>query len=320
MTLVEHLCTGFQWAEPRQQGQELEVKQVGPDLHVSGLRPLYQVEDSPSDLIRQFEKSPKSRPIGQKKIGKESPDIRFANADSDDKRIAFVRRFGPVVAKWVNYVPPVPDEELGVSQFPGKLIAHQDLHELRNEHLIYRAALRLIILLGERAFNYELARTLLREISTHIGDWPQQWERERSQRHSEPTWKLSTESLRRIEQMASGGGGWPFLPAVDTCIVICELLNSFRSMVFPNRLEMHGSIKYGIRPILYSVLRRQFLAPRDFAACANTQCRDIFNLERAGQRFCSPECSQQQRQRTYWKKRGKKLRKERSSWERNTKR
>jgi hypothetical protein len=56
-------------------------------------------------------------------------------------------------------------------------------------------------------------------------------------------------------------------------------------MVFPNRLEMHGSIKYGIRPLLYSILRRQFLAPRDFAACANTQCRDFFNLERAGQRF-----------------------------------
>lgn len=320
MKIVERLRMGFQWAEPRQKGKDLEIEQVGSDVHISGLFPLYEVEDSPSDLIRLFEKSPKSRPIGQQKIGKESPDILFANADSDEKRIAFVRRFGPVVAKCVNYVPSVPDEELGVSQFPGKLIAHQDMQELRNEHLIYRAALRLIILLGERAFDYESARTLLREISVHIGDWPQQWKRERSQRQSEPTWKLSTESLRRIEQLASAGSGWPFLPTADARMVICELLNSFRAMVFPNRLEMHGSIKYGIRPLLYSILRRQFLAPRDFAACANTQCRDFFNLERAGQRFCSPECSQQQRQRTYWKKRGKKLRKERSNGQRNTKR
>jgi hypothetical protein len=174
--------------------------------------------------------------------------------------------------------------------------------------------------LGERTFDHELARTLIREISAHIGDWPRQWERERSQRQSEPLWKLSAESLRRIEQIASGGGGWPLSPIVDGRIVICELLNSFRGIVFPNPLEMHSSIRYGIRPLLYSILRRQFLAPRDFAACANTQCRDFFNIERAGQRFCSAECSQQQRQRAYWKKRGKKLRKERSSGERNTKR
>ncbi len=131
---------------------------------------------------------------------------------------------------------------------------------------------------------------------------------------------LSTESLRRVQQLASGGGGWPFLPTAEARKVICELLNSFRAMVFPNRLEIQASIRYGIRPLLYSILRRQFLAPRDFAACANTQCRDFFNLERAGQRFCSPECSRQQRQRTYWKKRGKKLREERFNRQRNMKR
>jgi hypothetical protein len=317
MIIVERLHRGFQWAEPPQKGGNLEVEQVGSDLHISGLFPRYRAEDAPSDLIRQFEKAPKNCPIGQQRTGKESPDIRFANADSDEKLIAFVRRFGPVVAKCVRYIP---DKESGEPQSPAMLMAHQRVQELRNEHLIYRAALRLIILLKEHDFDYELARNLIREISAHTGDWPRQWERERSQRQSEPTWKLSTESLRRIEQLASGGGGWPFLPTADARIVICELLNSFRGMVFPNRLEMHGSIKYGIRPLLYSILRRQFLAPRDFASCANTQCRDFFNLERAGQQFCSPECSQQQRQRTYWKKRGKKLRKERSNGQRNTKR
>jgi len=317
MISVERLHPGFQWAEPPQKGGDLEVEQVGSDLHISGLFPRYQAEDAPSDLIRQFEKAPKNCPIGQQRTGKDSPDIRFANADSDEKLIAFVRRFGPVVAKCVRYIP---DKESGEPQSPAMLKAHQDMQELRNEHLIYCAALRLIILLRERTFDYELARTLLREISTHIGDWPRQWERERSQRLSEPIWKLSTESLRRIEGLTSEDAGWPFSPTALGRIVICELLNSFHGMAFPNLLEMHRSIKYGIRPLLYSILRRQFFAPRDFAACANTQCRNFFNVERAGQQFCSPKCSQQQRQRTYWKKRGKKLRKERSNGQRNTKR
>jgi len=317
MIFVERLHPGFQWAEPPQKGGDLEVEQVGSDLHVSGLFPRYQAEDAPSDLIRQFEKAPKNCRIGQQRTGKESPDMRFANADSDEKLIAFVRRFGPVVAKCVRYIP---DKESGEPQSPAMLKAHQHMQELRNEHLIYRAALRLIILLKEYDFDFELARTLLREISAHIGDWPQQWERERSQRQSEPIWKLSTESLRRIEGLTSGDVGWPFSPTALGRIVICELLNSFRGMAFPNLLEMHSSIKYGIRPLLYSILRRQFFAPRDFAACANTQCRDFYNVERAGQQFCSPKCSLQQRQRTYWKKRGKKLRKERSNGQRNTRR
>ncbi len=308
MTIVEQIHPGFQWAEPPQKDGDLEVEQVGSDLQITGFFPRYKVEDAPSDLIRQFERAPKSAPIGRQRTGKESPDIRFSNADSDEKLIAFVRRFGPVVAKHVRLIPPKEPSE---PEAPAMLIAHQDMQELRNERLIYRAALRLIIALGERDFDYEFAQTLIREISTHISDWPQQWKLERSQRGSEPIWRLRTESIRRIEQLSSRRADTLLPATLDGRIVICELLNSFRGMVFPNQLEMHSSIKYGIRPLLYSILRRQFFAPRDFAACANTQCRDFFNVERAGQQFCSSECSLRQRQRIYWKRRGKKLRKRR---------
>lgn len=307
MIIVEQLHPGFQWAEPAQKDGDLEVEQVGSDLQITGFFPRCKVADAASDLIRNFEKAPKSAPIGRQRTGKESPDIRFANADSDEKLIAFVRRFGPVVARCVNVIPP---EESGPRRLM-TLVAHQNMRELRNEHLIYRAALRLIIPLGERNFDYEITRTLIREISTHIDDWPRQWERELSQRGSEPSWRLSTKSLRRIEQMSSGPADSILPPSLDGRIVICELLNSFRGMVFPSPLEMHSSIEYGIRPLLYSILRRQFMNHRDSAACANTQCRDFFNVERDGQQFCSPECSLRQRQRIYWKKRGKNLRKER---------
>jgi len=125
--------------------------------------------------------------------------------------------------------------------------------------------------------------------------------------------KLSSESLKRIENLSKLPRDKFAADFVDGRIVICELLNSFSSIVFPNPLEMHSSIKYGIRPLLYSILRRQFINPRGFAFCANTECRKLFNIERAGQKFCSSECSLHHRQRIYWQEQGKKLRTKRAA-------
>jgi hypothetical protein len=412
MTIVEQLNPGFQWAEPLQ-GEELDVECVSDNLQITGLIPSYEAQNSPCDLIRQYERSPKQVAIGQQTTGAESPEVSFANADTDEKLIAFVRRFGPVVAKSVIDTRSVPDKELGEPRLPGRLIAHQDMEELRNEQAVYRAALSVVMHLDEKTHNYisvqqlkdaigvklteeskqpkfdrALARQLWKIIAESIGqqlgqpshdrlsvrqlmnviaanikeqldkpnydyasaqrlmkviaasikkhfdqpiydylsaqklmktiainikDWPPQWEREKSLRQREPGWKLRTESLERIQSLSSLPPDPILWDQVSGRIVICELLNAFRSTVFPNPLEMHSSIKFGIRPLLYSLLRRQFIQPRSFAICANTQCRNFFNIGRAGQQFCSPECSIHHRQRLYWEKRGKKLRKKRTS-------
>ena len=100
-------------------------------------------------------------------------------------------------------------------------------------------------------------------------------------------------------------------PQIDARIVLCEILNMFPSLTFPSRLEMYSYIQFGIRPLLYGILRREFFQPRDVARCANTQCREFFEVDRQGQQFCSSKCSQQQRQRDYWQSDGKSARKER---------
>src|SRR5271155_1651261 len=109
---VEQIHAGFQWAEPLQPHGELEVSEVGSDLEISGLVPRYVSKEVRTDIIRAFEGAPKNYPIGQQKTGKQSPDVLFANADSDGKLISFVRKFGPVVARYVSYIPAVPDGEL----------------------------------------------------------------------------------------------------------------------------------------------------------------------------------------------------------------
>jgi hypothetical protein len=126
--------------------------------------------------------------------------------------------------------------------------------------------------------------------------------------------------LKRIEQLSVARRDTFLLPQVDGRIVICELVNAFRSVAFPNPHEMHGYIRFGIRPLLYNLLRRQFFNPRDLASCKNTVCRNFFSIERLGQEYCSEICSRQQRQRDYWKKKGDRLRKKKRAVRPRTKR
>lgn len=411
MTNVEQIHLGFQWAEPLQ-GTDLNVEFVGSDLQITGLFPTYGTQDSACDLIHQFEKTPEQIAKGQK-TGTQSPEVRLANADTDDELIAFVQRFGPVVAKSVEDAAMIPDKDLGEPRSPRRIIARQDIEELRKEQIIYRAALALVMQLDhvthdyvsvqqlmqaidekmteelkqpkvqydvglvqqvmkiiagtfaqeldkpshsnfsaryllnvvaanikeklgkpnyvsaqqlmkivaasvknhldQPIYDYSSAQKLIRTIVTNIKEWPGQWEREKSLRGVEPRWKLRSESLKRIEALSEYPPDQFAADFVYGRIVICELLNSFPSIVFPNPLEMYSSIKYGIRPLLYSILRRQFINPRGFGFCANTTCRNFFNIERAGQQFCCSECSLHHRQRVYWQERGQKLRKKRST-------
>lgn len=310
MEIVEHY-PGFQWAQPFGNGTKLKLERFGRELHVSGLQPLYETKGRPCDLVRQYEISRKLVGIGKQTTGKDSPHVRFANANTDEKLFAFVEQFGPVVAERVYDNFEKPEVGLPEPRWPPRLIAHQDIEELRNEQLLYRAALTLVTELALPVVDALVDQRCVAEIAAKIGDWPRQWNREQLSRKAEPPWELTSESLKRIEELSCSPPDLLLGRAVDGRIVICELLNCFRSTIFPNPLALHGSIRYGIRPLLYSILRRQLLYPRDVAICANSQCREFFEIERSGQRFCSAECSLRQRQRDYWTKRGHKLRKKR---------
>jgi hypothetical protein len=302
MTIVERIIPGFQWAEPLV-GQDLEVQLEGSDLKITGLFPQYTGSFMASDLLAQFENYRTQIAIGQERTGTFAPDVMFANADTEEKLISFVRRFGPVVARRV-FLKVGQESRIYIT-------AYQDLQELRNEQKIYRAALALIMELSGKEFHEATARQHIKAIVTHVSDWPRQWEREKTLEGVEPTWRLSIESLNRIEQLSLAPPDQWLPPYLDGRIVMCALLNSFHGLVFPNLIEMHNSIQFGVRPLLYSLLRRQFVDPRAFAACRNSACRNFFNIERVGQSFCSARCSLQHRQRAYWQQAGKKRRKER---------
>jgi hypothetical protein len=160
--------------------------------------------------------------------------------------------------------------------------------------------------------------------------WPQQWERElqlRTERGyaAQPQWLFRQDNLDHLETYSyyatRENSGDPLReallmrPTSASHHVICELVNAFAPLVYlwgdaPVEVP-HWDLIGGIRPILYYILRREYLKAGGINICRNTECRDLFEIERLGQEFCSDVCSRLQRQREYWQDRGKKMRKRR---------
>jgi|GEM_PF-2009023 len=333
MTFVEPLSNReypcFVW------GKDVCVHKLGEELKISAAEICTQEErDSVPDALRLYRQAV-SRFGSQKRQGKNSPHVQFANAEDDQKLIEFVRRFGPVVVSSLRREDrPDPSEywaDIGLTQ--SYVVARENLAELRAERLVYRAALELLSeLQDQREPKIVVIRTLVSEIVDNVSRWPKQWERERAFRASgqgyslQLTWSFSQQNIEHLQiyryyvnRESSGDRFKDGLIAIDPIDaahhVICELVNAFSPVVYtwgkkpveaPD-IDLTG----GIRPILYYILRREYLRGGGIGICRNIECRHLFEIERSGQEFCSDLCSRHQRQRDYWQHRGKKLRQRR---------
>jgi hypothetical protein len=301
----------------------IRVERNGKELNVRGSLPTSD-EENATDLLRAWRYSV-NKYGEQKRQGKLAPYIQFANADTDGKLMRFVERFGPVL---VTCSRSVDAEESGDSV---PRIATQDLDELTNERKIYHAALQLVEQLkGDGTPNIEAIRTYLCAIAEGVAEWPRQWERElRLRREGQgvlqwPAWNFTHENVRTIEtwrasacSTRSGDQLSQLISGPDPIragqLTICELINAF-----PPNVYMWGDrpieapafdLVGGIRPLLYNILRIEYLRTQhSITTCRNTDCRQLFEIERSGQQFCSEKCSRYQRQREYYHRRGKPLR------------
>jgi len=343
MAFVEHdlhkTYPPFVWAK------DISVTVCGDELEISGTRVMLEEEwRAGPDFLREYRQAV-GRNGPQKRQGKNSPHIQFANAETDQELIKFIQRFGPIVASSLRSeerptpevidVPGVLHHEYSVDRTI--LVARQVLAELRNEHRAYRAALSLVSELqrGKYADTRKIGENVS-EILANISKWPEQWERE--QRFlasgvaftSQSNWLFRRDNLEHLELYKYYASREKTDDPMTNALVmdpvsaghhsICEVVNAFSSLVYPwgkTPIEApHWDLTCGIRPVLYYILRREYLLKtRSIAICRNTACRQLFEIERFGQEFCSEECSRLQRQREYWKKRGKTLRKRRSKGE-----
>lgn len=317
----------FPWAK------SIQVKTLSNDsLEISGIVPYTNEErhEAP-DLFREYRKAIQ-RYGGEKRQGKNSPHVQFANATTRQKQIEFVKRYGPVIVKSCVVI----DRPAQSTDFPDLpltetvITAEQSLEELNREHMIFRSAVDLVFELQHgKDTDLSSIRKYVRMVLNNTSGWPAQWERERRLRAGglgwggQPRWKFTTEDLEYLQFLSDRVNrepsadhplrdalvGWN--PVYDGHETICKLLNSFAPLVYLWDAPVeapHPDVSTGIRPVLYYVLRREYLAERGIGICRNVDCRDVFEIERSGQEFCNDDCSRLQRQREYWATRGKKLR------------
>lgn len=330
MTFVEHIYPRFVW------GKDISVKSCGEELEVSAIVTMPEEERAvAADPFRDYRRAIRT----QKGQGKSSPHIKFANADTDQKLTKFLRQFGPVV------VCSSRSEEVTTISGPFNIpdtqqliIACQNLSELRSERRAYRAALTLISELrkGKQA-SIAVVGDCVSDIVQNVTGWPQQWVREGQLRAiglawGPPDWHFREENLERLQRWKhhasrppSGVKGRDKLrdalsgpnPVAAGHAVICELVNAFAPKVYAwGDIPVEApspDMSAGIRPLLYYILRREYLQGGGIGICRRVGCREIFEIERFGQEFCGEVCSRLQRQKEYWVKRGKQLRKRRGN-------
>jgi hypothetical protein len=242
-------------------------------------------------------------------------------------------------------------EDLAKVDWRTSIRAVQDLATLRRERQTYASALELLVELrrGEDAASITAIQQHISGIADGVWYWPEQWEAERQWRtshssapvawHFDPNrrdyiWLLKADisplEATRPGSLTRQDLGNPIRTLADQLVcscmttrpyraghlVICELINAFDTEVqyFGDRgVEAlpFRSLRFGIRPALYLILKHMYLGPAGAQVCGNDRCRRFFESEREGQVYCSTECSQRHRQRRYWAKSGSGLRKQR---------
>jgi hypothetical protein len=313
MTFVEQLS-------PLRWGANLRVQRVRDDLFVTGtviLKPDQQGQSK--DVWECYRAFPRDWSADR---ASQAPHIEFANADTDDKLVGFVERFGPVVAS--SYTESTFD-----------IAAIQDMNELRDEQIIYSSAFRLLSEL-QRHDDPSQDRIMsdVRKIVAKLRTWPNQWKRELRLRDPlDPQWNFQQINFELIENHSTGveaalnrpAPATPEEAAVEVFMsagcdpvtlaqhVLCGLINAFPTKIQPTHQRRaiewpEPDLSYGIRPVLYLILRRTWLMG-SVGVCANERCRRLFEIDRKP--YCSDECSQHERQRRYWEEKGSARRRKR---------
>ena len=244
-----------------------------------------------------------------KKRGALPPHLQFATAVRLKEQIDFVRRFGPV---WGT-----------VRQKGVPILVEQRLERLEEEQRVFALAARLLVELRKNKAAVP-GRLLELVVGLHIenrflsvlfeagyedmlGVAIKRAGVPKVQIFGDPNMPLTRHDHLLTEQLSLHLAHW----------TLCELLNRFPPFllfVFGQRAELPRHRPEGILPMLYYMLRRDYLAEeKRVTICDNSSCGTLFAVERTNQRFCSARCSKLQRGRRYWYERGKERRRERTN-------
>lgn len=278
--------------------------------HVSGI-----------DLLEQFRRTALSQ-LSSKQEDVAAGIYQLADADDDDKLVAFVRRFGPIVG---SVLSEESDREFGTKT----LTVREDLASLRHHQKVFSAATKLLAELNRNglADSKAIVHAMMilcpaprLYLPQHLPD-----EIARLAAHASPgivsgefyPWVWSMLAVRELIHV--GDGRAKVSPRAKQHIreyghhAFCQLLNAFPLVLFPalgdRPIELPKIKREGIIDSLYYKLRLDYLAQRQLGICLN--CNAHFPIMRRGARACSEACARALRNRKYWKEHNKTINKKR---------
>lgn len=316
MAIIEHDCGPLipPWAET------IAVKREEDRLLVQGRRRAFAPWTIPPNgragmaAVNLYTPYLEAR-RGRRKARAPLIHVEFANAVDDERLVAFVERFGPIESS-----------ESGGHEGDRSVEAVQDLAALRREQQMFAGAVRVA---GELRRRTEDPHGIAQGLSTialaihrggFVGDLKKWADRSGSLnglfvkiQSDHPSWATKARSAPDYAQgLAKLDASRLRAFGLD---VLCTLLNHFPLSLFPigdKLIELPKSSETGMLPVIYFLLRREFLYGRGLAVCARPGCGKVFRIMRSGAEFCSARCSQLERQREYWHRQGKTRRRKRS--------
>jgi hypothetical protein len=220
------------------------------------------------------------------------PHLRFANADTDEKLIAFVKDFGPVLA-WSD----VEGEEEGkADRIKGKVkaSAEESLQLLRAERDRFASLLRLIGFLKEPVFVRKAVVAATEEVHQRYlayGDRPV---------------PISSSRLAIRKELGDVDlEAW----VLDDILGFLEA-NRFRAQVVsagPKKRPMlvvlpEVRMARNFRGVLYGLLLRELEGTGLVRKCDNKGCGVTFRPDRVNQLFCNKWCGWKAASNKYWEK------------------
>lgn len=265
--------------------QQIEVERQGNTLLVTGWGRIPDPFDAKEiasesiakmDIFRRFRRYV-LRHLSEKKTTEDAGVYQFADADTDEKLISFVKEFGPV---W-GEVRSTKYEDNGTMT----ISVAQSMKLLRYHQEEFAAATRLLQLINQKR-NTHTAEDCA-DVFTAIG-----------RMHIPAFAQIVLDNFLLTEgsicQKAASILPWAHR-------ALCMVLNEHHPKLIPfddRAIELPVVQDEGIRDAIYWQLRQDYLAQRAIGTCLH--CGGHFPIRRRGAQGCSGSCSRALRNEKYW--------------------
>ncbi len=236
----------------------------------------------------------------------------FASGTSEEALTRFVEKYGPVLAEAdsVDIKPPIHEKRRSRTE----LTAEQRWEVLSREQRTLTAALQLFEQIRSDKPDREALFDAARALVLGTSFWVDVYNRElavKSDRHwqDSPSWTWTAKHQQRAQMLMTplrplNGKGAVKRAKAQANDLLCHLLNAFpvRMTQYQDMpLEMPSEdVSFGIFPVLYFLLRCDYLWSGKVARCAWRDCTRWFRVGTHDSPCCSEEHSLKYRQWVYY--------------------